>query len=174
MNYAAIKPCDISNGPGCRVSLFVAGCRRHCPGCFNQEAQDFDYGKKFTKDTVGELVGMLKPDYISGLSILGGEPLEPENMLDILALIQTVRYGFPQKTIWLYTGFTLEELLERDGYDRVQTLEILRCLDILVDSPFIEAQKNISLQFRGSENQRIIDIRKARAEGKLILWDGKT
>lgn len=173
MNYAAIKPCDIANGPGCRVSLFVSGCRRHCPGCFNQEAQDFSYGKPFTRNTFWKLISELEQNYISGLSILGGEPLEPENLMDIFSLVQEVRYKIPKKTIWLYTGFTLEELLQREENYRRLTQEILRHLDILVDGPFIEAQKNISLQFRGSENQRIINLRKSRAERKLVLWDGK-
>lgn len=173
MNYATIKPCDIANGPGCRVSLFVSGCRRHCPGCFNQEAQDFSYGEPFTRNTFWKLISELEQNYISGLSILGGEPLEPENLMNIFSLVQEVRYNVPKKTIWLYTGFTLEELLQRDENDCRLTHEILRHLDILVDGPFIEAQKNIGLQFRGSENQRIIDLRKSRAERKLVLWDGK-
>lgn len=173
MNYAAIKNCDIANGPGVRVSLFVSGCTHHCPGCFQPETWDFNYGEKFTRDTFWKLVYLLEPEYISGLTILGGEPLEPENMMDISSLIQEIRYKVPSKTIWLYTGSTLEELLQRSGAEKYLTEEILKHLDILVDGPFIEAQKNISLQFRGSENQRIIDLRKTRTAGKIVLWDGK-
>lgn len=171
MNYAAIKNCDIANGPGVRVSLFVSGCTHHCPGCFQPETWDFNYGETFTRDTFWKLIYLLKPEYISGLTILGGEPLEPENMMDIFSLIQEIRYKVPNKTIWLYTGSTLEELLQRSGIERDLIEGILICLDVLVDGPFIEDQKDISLLFRGSKNQRIIDMRKTRKAGKIILWD---
>jgi anaerobic ribonucleoside-triphosphate reductase activating protein len=174
MNYAAIKPYDIANGPGVRVSLFVSGCTHHCPGCFNPETWDFDYGEKYNgRESLFHILDLLKPDYINGLTILGGEPLEPQNMVEVFILIDMVRRVFSgKKTIWLYTGWTLEELRLRTGSDGHGTQAILDRLDVLVDGPFIETQKNISLQFRGSENQRIIDMPKTRKAGKIVLWEG--
>lgn len=173
MNYAAIKPYDIANGPGVRVSLFVSGCTHRCPGCFNPETWDFNYGEKYNgKETLFRILHLLEPDYISGLTILGGEPLEPQNLVDVFILTDMVRRVFPQKTIWLYTGSTLEELRQRTGSDRGGTESILDHLDVLVDGPFIEAQKDISLVFRGSANQRIIDMPRTRAAEKIVLWEG--
>ncbi len=175
MNYAAIKNCDIANGPGVRVSLFVSGCTHHCPGCFQPETWDFNYGEKFTMDkTLWDIIHLLEPNYISGLTILGGEPLEPQNMVEVFTLIDAIRHMCSsRKTIWLYTGSTLEELRARTDFSGRLTKEILDRLDILVDGPFIEAQKNLGLQFRGSENQRIIDLYKTRIAEKIVLWDGK-
>ncbi len=155
MNFGIIKKTDIANGPGVRVSLFVSGCRNNCPGCFNKAAQDFDYGNYYDPIyTANEIVNALNKDYISGLSILGGEPIEPENVKEVIALCTIVKRLYPNKTIWLYTGFTWE-------YVRVNHPELLRYVDVLVDGPFIEYLKNISLVFRGSSNQRIIDVQKS-------------
>lgn len=150
MNYAAIKKADIANGPGVRVSLFVSGCRNHCPGCFNPETWDFDYGEPFTKQTEEELIMALRPSWIQGLSILGGDPMEPENQEALLPFLRRVKEELPEKDIWLYTGYCIED---------VAGSLLLSYVDVLVDGPFIEAEKDISLAFRGSRNQRIIDLR---------------
>ena len=150
MNYAAIKKADIANGPGVRVSLFVSGCRNHCPGCFNPETWDFDYGEPFTKQTEEELIMALRPSWIQGLSILGGDPMEPENQSVLLPFLRRVKEELPEKDIWLYTGYCIED---------VAGSLLLSYVDVLVDGPFIEAEKDISLAFRGSRNQRIIDLR---------------
>lgn len=175
MNYATIKPYDIANGPGVRVSLFVSGCTHHCPGCFNPETWDFDYGEKYTEQTQNKILELLRPDYISGLTILGGEPMESQNMFNVFRLLHYARIEFHStKTFWLYTGSTLEKLQKRKEYaewDENLTQCILDHLDVLVDGPFIETQKNIGLQFRGSENQRIIDMAKTRKSGKIVLWE---
>ena len=153
MNYSAIKPCDIANGTGVRVSLFVSGCRRHCPGCFNASAWGFGAGEPFTGETEERILRLLAPDFISGLSVLGGEPFEPENR-DVLApFLERVRRAFPTKDVWCWTGFTLEEL-EADAECR----RMLGCIDVLVDGPFIQAERDISLDWRGSRNQRVIRL----------------
>ena len=169
MNYATIKNCDIANGPGVRVSLFVSGCTHHCPGCFNQVAWDFAYGQPFTEQTIQTILDMLRPDYIRGLTLLGGEPFEPQNQGAVVALLRRIKAEMPEKTIWAFTGYLLEKdlLSGRLG----DTREYLSYLDVLVDGPFIEAKKNLNLQFRGSENQRIIDMRATLREGKTILWE---
>lgn len=150
MNYAGIKKVDIANGPGVRVSLFVSGCRNHCPGCFNPETWDFDYGEPFTDETEEELIKALRPSWIQGLSILGGDPMEPENQEALLPFLRRVKEEMPEKDIWLYTGYCIEDVADSS---------ILPYVDVLVDGPFIEAEKDISLAFRGSRNQRIIDLR---------------
>lgn len=156
MNYCKLNKYDVANGPGIRVSLFVSGCRNACKGCFNTEAWDFNYGEKFT-DTIGvEICEALKPDYIAGLSILGGEPMEPENQYEILKFIQWIRKMLPNKSIWMYTGYEFEKLYF-EGIPDV-TKKILELIDVLVDGKFIESMKDISLQFRGSSNQRIINV----------------
>ena len=169
MNYANIKNCDIANGPGVRVSLFVSGCTHHCPGCFNQVAWDFAYGQPFTEETIQTILDMLRPDYIRGLTLLGGEPFEPQNQGAVVALLRRIKAEMPEKTVWAFTGYLLEKdlLSGRLG----DTREYLSYLDVLVDGPFIEAKKNLNLQFRGSENQRIIDMRATLREGKTILWE---
>ena len=150
MNYAGIKNVDIANGPGVRVSLFVSGCRNHCPGCFNPETWDFDYGEPFTDKTEEELIKALRPSWIQGLSILGGDPMEPENQKALLPLLRRVKEELPEKDVWLYTGYRLES---------VSSSPLLDLVDVIVDGPFIEAEKDISLAFRGSRNQRIIALR---------------
>lgn len=168
MNYAAIKNCDIANGPGVRVSLFVSGCTHRCPGCFNEVAWDFHYGQPFNQEVMDRIVQMLRPDYIRGLTLLGGEPFEPENQGAIVQLLRQVKRELPQKSIWAFSGYLFDRdiLSGRLG----DTREYLSYLDVLVDGPFIEAQKNLSLRFRGSENQRLIDVPASLAAGKIVLW----
>ena len=150
MNYCGIKKTDIANGPGVRVSLFVSGCRNHCPGCFQPETWDFAYGEPFTKKTEKELIRALRPSWIQGLSILGGDPMEPENQKALLPFLKRLRLICPDKDVWLYTGYL---------YEDVKDAEILKWVDVIVDGPFVEAKKDISLAFRGSNNQRIIRLR---------------
>ena len=172
MNYGAIKNCDIANGLGVRVSLFVSGCRNHCPGCFQPETWAFEYGQPFTKETEDALLAMLRPDYINGLTLLGGDPFEPENQSVLLPFLRRVRETCPGKNIWAYTGYTWEQLTS--GTHRTcipETGEMLRLMDVLVDGPFVEAKKNIRLRFRGSENQRIIDVKKTFAENRIVEWE---
>ena len=161
MNYGRINKTDIANGPGVRVSLFVSGCRNRCKGCFNPETRDFNYGKEFTLNTLIEIDNALEPDYISGLTILGGDPFEPENIETVTAICNILAYEHRVKSIWIYTGYLYEDLKD---------LEIMRYIDVLVDGPFIEELKDISLQFRGSSNQRIIDIPETRRAGYIKLW----
>ena len=169
MNYAEIKNCDIANGPGVRVSLFVSGCTHHCPGCFNEVAWDFQYGDPFTEEVMDRIVEMLRPNYIRGLTLLGGEPFEPENQAGVVALLRKIKKELPQKTIWAFSGYLFDRdiLSGRLG----DTREYLSYLDVLVDGPFVEAKKNLSLRFRGSENQRIIDVPASLAAGEVVLWE---
>lgn len=171
MNYAAIKNCDIANGLGVRVSLFVSGCQHHCPNCFNAVAWDFKYGEVFTKEVEETILELLKPDYINGLSLLGGEPFEPENQSTILSFLKAVKECYPCKDIWCYTGFTLEELLGGSRAATKYVREILGFLDVLVDGRFIEQYKDITLKFRGSSNQRIIDLKRSREERKIVFLE---
>lgn len=168
MNYATVKNCDIANGPGVRVSLFVSGCTHRCPGCFNEVAWDFRYGQPFTQQTVDMIIDMLRPGYIRGLTLLGGEPFEPQNQTALVELLRQVKAELPEKSIWAFSGY----LFDRDMLSgRLGDLsEYLSYLDVLVDGPFIEAKKNLSLRFRGSENQRLIDVPASLAEGKVVLW----
>ena len=168
MNYAAIKNCDIANGPGVRVSLFVSGCTHRCPGCFNEVAWDFAYGHPFTQETVESILDMLRPSYIRGLTLLGGEPFEPRNQGAVVDLLRQVKKQYPEKSIWAFTGF----LFDRDILSGKlgDTEEYLSYLDVLVDGPFVQEKKNLSLRIRGSENQRIIDVPASLAAGKTVLW----
>ena len=168
MNYATIKNCDIANGPGVRVSLFVSGCTHHCPGCFNQVAWDFDYGEPFTEETIQTILSMLRPDYIRGLTLLGGEPFEPQNQPAIVELLRRIKAELPAKSIWAFSGYLYEDIVSGKLGD---TQEYLRYLDVLVDGPFVQAKKNLSLRFRGSENQRLIDIPKTLTAGTVTLWE---
>lgn len=171
MNYAEIKNCDIANGPGVRISLFVSGCTHHCPGCFNSEAWDFDYGQPFTQQTIDRILGLLKPSYIRGLTLLGGEPFEPENQGAVVELLRQIKAEYPQKSIWAFSGYLFDRdiLSGRLGPWEI-TREILSYLDVLVDGPFVEAKKNLGLRFRGSENQRIIDVPASLAANQVVLW----
>ncbi len=171
MNYAVIKKNDIANGVGVRVSLFVSGCRHRCKNCFNSEAWDFKYGREFSDDTVNEIISALDHSYVRGLSILGGEPFEPENQSEVLRLVRTVREKLPEKDIWCYTGFLFEDL--QSGTVGKHCAEILKHIDVLVDGKFVEELKNASLLFRGSSNQRIIDVQKSLDKKSVVLSDGK-
>ena len=171
MNYATIKNCDIANGPGVRVSLFVSGCTHRCKGCFNEVAWDFHYGTEFTQQTIDSIIDMLKPAHIRGLTLLGGEPFEPQNQPAIVELLRQVKQVYPDKTIWAFSGYLFDQdiLAGRLGPWET-TREFLGYLDVLVDGPFIEAKKNLSLRFRGSENQRLIDVPKSLETGQIVLW----
>ena len=174
MNYATIKWRDIADGPGIRVSLFVSGCRHHCKGCFNQETWDFAYGEPYTPQVQASILAGMEKSYIRGLTLLGGEPFEPENQETVLGLCQAVREKFPGKTIWCYSGYTLERdiLAGRLGPKEI-TMALLRELDVLVDGEFHEGEKNPDLRFRGSANQRVIDVKKSLEAGETVLWDGR-
>ncbi len=166
MNYSAIKTSDIANGEGVRVSLFVSGCTHHCKGCFNEGTWDFAAGEAFDEAAQEKIFSALSSDYIAGLTLLGGEPFEPENQRALAPFVREVRRRFPKKTIWAYTGCVYEKdfLAEGSRWRTEVTDDILACIDILVDGPFIEAQKDISLRFRGSTNQRILDLNSLRAQ----------
>ncbi len=196
MNYATIKKTDVANGPGIRVSLFVSGCTPRCKGCFNSEAWDFGFGQRYTRETEEEVLEALAPDYIRGLSLLGGEPMEPENRGTVLSLLQTVRQRYPGKDIWCYTGYRYEEDLlawareERDacacgaqkrpeedrggadsqggGPGAGEVTQLLSLIDVLVDGEFVEERKNLRLAFRGSENQRLIDLKESGRQGRTV------
>ena len=168
MNYATIKNCDIANGPGVRVSLFVSGCTHRCKGCFNEVAWDFDYGAPFTEETINTILNMLRPAYVRGLTLLGGEPFEPQNQAGVVELLRRMKAEMPEKSIWAFSGYLFDKdiLSGRLG----DCSEYLSYLDVLVDGPFIESKKNLSLRFRGSENQRLIDVPASLAAGEVILW----
>lgn len=170
MKYSQIRNCDTSNGTGVRVSLFVSGCRHHCKGCFNKETWDFDFGQEFTRDTIDHIIELLKPNYISGLTLLGGDPMEPENQKALLPLVKKVKEVYPLKDIWCYTGYTFEaDILYKMGMTYEHTRQILDYIDILVDGEFKEHLKNPLLKFRGSSNQRIIDMKKSLFLKKTII-----
>lgn len=168
MKYAKIKKTDVANGPGVRVSIFVSGCHHHCEGCFNSEAWDFNYGNDFTEDTIQEIIEAMNHDYITGLSLLGGEPFELINQKGLLPLLKKVKEVYPDKTIWAYSGFLYDELKEMDY---PETKEILSLIDILVDGKFVESLKDPNLYFRGSSNQRVIDMKKTLKNNKIVLHE---
>lgn len=171
MNYAKINACDIANGEGVRVSLFVSGCRRKCPGCFNTDAQSFTFGYEYTQHTTEYIMGLLRPDYIAGITILGGEPLEPENIQWLRILARKIQDEYCKtKTVWVYTGNTFEEISERMKKDIILT-KLLENVNVLVDGPYIEEERDITLKFRGSRNQRIIDLHKTFLEGEIVLHE---
>ena len=173
MNYATIKWADVANGPGVRVSLFVSGCTHRCPGCFNEEAQDFAYGQPFTRAEEDRIVRALLPDHIKGLSLLGGEPFEPDNQRALLPLLRRVKAEYPGKEVWCYSGYTLENELWRDSRARCEcTDEMLSLIDVLVDGPFVQEQKDLNLRFRGSANQRILNVPASIRAKAPVLWNG--
>lgn len=172
MHYGTIKNCDIANGTGVRVTLFVSGCRNMCKNCFQPQTWDFNYGDEFTKQTEEYILSLLKPDYISGLTLLGGEPFEKENQRELLPFVKRVKEMYPNKTVWCFSGFTLDEMLSGTARCCCEaTKELLSYIDILVDGRFVEEQKDISLRFRGSRNQRIIDLAPTLKTGKIVLWE---
>ena len=173
MHYGELKKCDIANGTGVRVTLFVSGCTNRCEGCFQPQTWDFCYGKPFTADTEAEIFAELEKSYVDGLTLLGGEPFEPKNQPTLTALLRRVKERYPAKTVWCFTGFRLsEELLQEGSYPRTEhTDEMLSYIDILVDGRFRLEEKDISLQFRGSRNQRIIDMNATRTAGEVVIWE---
>ncbi len=175
MNYCNIKKCDIANGEGVRTTLFVSGCTNHCEDCFQPETWDFNYGDPFTEETQQELIESLKPAYVRGLTLLGGEPMEPKNQRALLPFLKRVRRELPEKDIWCFTGFRLDDELWQEGsYPRCEvTDELLSLIDVLVDGRFKKELKNITLLFRGSENQRLIDMNKTRETGTITEWKPK-
>ncbi len=165
MFYGNIKKFDVADGLGVRVSLFVSGCRNCCPGCFNEATWDFSYGKEFTQETENEILNALKPDFIKGFSLLGGEPFEEENQKVLTPFLEKIKKEFPSKDIWCWTGYIFEKDLQSGGRKFTNFTErMLNCIDVLVDGPFILSQKNLMLEFRGSENQRILHLK----DGKLV------
>ncbi len=172
MNYCNIKYCDIANGEGVRTTLFVSGCTNRCEECFQPETWDFAYGQPFTEDVAEAIIESVKPYYVNGLTLLGGEPFEPRNQAELLRFLKRFRKANPDKTVWCFTGFTLDGELWREGaYPRTpDTDAMLNCIDVLVDGRYVKALKDISLRFRGSSNQRIIDMNRTRAAGKIVLW----
>ena len=171
MKYAKIKKCDVANGPGVRVSLFVTGCNHHCKNCFNKEAWDFNYGDDFTQKQESEIIEDLKPDYITGLSLLGGEPFEKTNQEGLVPLIKKVKETYPNKEIWCYTGFTFDKQILGQMIGET-TKEMLDNIDYIVDGRFVDELKDPKLRFRGSSNQRIIDVKKSLAQNQIVIWDG--
>ncbi len=172
MNYADIKEIDIANGPGVRVSVFVSGCNHHCKGCFNECAWDFNYGQKFTEETMDTIIKDLDKDYISGLTLLGGEPLEYENQKGLLPLVKKVKEKYPEKNIWCYTGFDFEkDVMGKMKNTWKETNELLSYIDVVVDGKFEEDKKDLKLKFRGSSNQRIIDVPETIKEDRIIKYD---
>lgn len=170
MKYANIKNYDIANGKGIRVSLFVSGCTHHCKGCFNEVAWDFNFGEDFTQEVENQIIEMMKPSYIKGLTLLGGEPFEVSNQMALLPFIKRVKEIYPNKDIWAYTGYLFDQELLNPSRARCEvTDELLSYIDILVDGRFVLELKDVALKFRGSENQRIIDVKKSLKENKVIL-----
>lgn len=174
MNYADIKRYDVANGPGVRVSVFVSGCTHRCPGCFNEEAWDFNFGKPFTQETIDYIIDLLKPDFYKGITFLGGEPLEHVNQQGLLPLARKIREVYPEKSIWCFTGYDFEkDVLGRMINEWPETKELLSYIDVLVDGEFIEAQKDLSLVFKGSANQRHILVQESMKSGSLVLWENR-
>ncbi len=172
MNYATIKNCDIANGPGVRVSLFVSGCTHRCKGCFNEVAWDFSYGEPFTQEVADRILEMLAPVYVQGLTLLGGEPFEPQNQPELVKFLRQVKKKYPEKSIWAFSGYLFDrDILAGRLGDPEVTREFVSYLDVLVDGPFIEEKKNLSLRFRGSSNQRIINVPESLKKGEIVLWE---
>lgn len=170
MHYSTIKDCDIANGIGVRITLFVSGCTNHCKNCFQPQTWDFDFGEPFTEETEEKLLEMLKPDYINGLTLLGGEPMEPQNQRALVPFLKRVREAYPNKNIWCFTGFTYEVLKTDGSHPRCEvTDEMLSLIDVLVDGRYVDELKDLTLQFRGSSNQRLIDMVKTRENGEVTL-----
>ena len=173
MYYGNIKFVDIADGEGVRTTLFVSGCTHHCPGCFQPETWDFSYGEEFGEEAEERILESVEPAYVDGITILGGEPMEPENQRALLPFLQRFRERFPEKTIWMYTGDVYESLIDPASARRTEATDaLLEAVDVLVDGPFIQELKDISARFRGSSNQRVIDLRATRAAGEVVEWHG--
>ena len=171
MHYATIKNCDIANGPGVRISLFVSGCTHKCKGCFNEVAWDFEYGQPFTQETVEYILSLLAPTYVKGLTLLGGEPFEPQNQPALVDLLRQVKAKYPEKSIWAFSGYLFDrDMLSGKLGDPAVLNEFLSYLDVLVDGPFVESKKDLTLRFRGSSNQRLIDVPASLAGGNVVAW----
>ena len=172
MYYGNIKKLDIANGDGVRVSLFVSGCRNRCEGCFQPETWNFEFGQPFTRETEETILKALEPSYVNGLTLLGGEPFEPENQRELVKLLRKIRADYPEKNVWCYSGYTVEQIMG-DGHPHCEVSgEMPSMIDVLVDGRFTLALKDISLRFRGSSNQRIIDLKASRDRGEIVLWNG--
>lgn len=172
MNYADIKQYDVANGPGVRVSVFVSGCTHYCKGCFNEEAWDFNYGQPFTEETVATIIRYMEPSYVKGLTVLGGEPMEPQNQPAVLELLKKVKESYPEKSIWMFSGYDYEKDILRRMWEEVpETKEILSCIDVLVDGEYVEELKNLSLRFKGSSNQRTVLVQESLQAGCVVLYD---
>lgn len=177
MRFASMRNLDISNGEGVGVSLFVQGCDRHCFNCFNSDTWDFNGGKEWTEETKNKFIKLINRPYINRISVLGGEPLAEQNLDEVLSLIKEIRISFPEKTIWLYTGYKFEDLINRIHYpldseweDKILRQSIVKLCDVLVDGEYIDEQKDLSLKFRGSKNQRVIDVKQSLAQNKVVLY----
>lgn len=174
MHYGNIKYYDIADGPGVRTTLFVSGCSHHCPGCFQPETWDFGFGEEFTPQVEDKIIESLSPEYVDGLTLLGGEPMEKANQRSLLPFVKRVKETYPHKNIWCYTGYTLETDLLQPSRARCEvTDELLSLIDVLVDGEFIEAQRDLTLRFRGSRNQRLLDLPATLRKGEAVLWEGK-
>ncbi|MCQ2437514.1 MAG: anaerobic ribonucleoside-triphosphate reductase activating protein [Clostridia bacterium] len=172
MNYGTLKTLDVANGIGIRTTLFVSGCTNHCEGCFQPETWNFDYGEPFTAETEQMIIDSMKPSYVRGLTLLGGEPMEPENQRALVSFLKRFKAACPDKDIWCFTGFRLDEELLKESHARCEvTDEMLSMIDVLVDGRFILAKRDLALRFRGSSNQRLIDMNKTRAAGEIVLWN---
>ena len=171
MNYGTIKNCDIANGPGVRVSLFVSGCTHRCKGCFNEVAWDFEYGEPFTQDTIDSILKMLEPPYVQGITLLGGEPFEPQNQGAIVDLLRQIKAKMPEKSVWAFSGYLFDkDIMAGKLGPKEITQEFVSYLDVLVDGPFILEKKDLTLRFRGSSNQRLIDVPATLESGEIVLW----
>ncbi len=172
MNYANIKNNDIANGPGVRVSLFVSGCRHHCKGCFNEIAWDFAYGQPFTQEVIDSILAMMATGHIKGITLLGGEPFEPENQPALLDLVRQIRAKYPEKSIWCFSGYLFDrDILPGRLGDSAITKALLSHIDVLVDGPFVMEKKDLTLRFRGSSNQRLINVPASLEKGEVVLWE---
>ncbi len=172
MNYADIKQYDVANGPGVRISVFVSGCNHHCKDCFNEVAWDFNYGTPFTEETIETVIEYMKPSYIAGLTLLGGEPMEPANQKGLLPLVRRVKEVYPEKTIWCFTGFLFDRDIVETMFDTVpETRELVSYFDVMVDGKFIAELKNVNLRFKGSSNQRTIMVQDSLDRKEIVLWD---
>ena len=172
MNYADIKQYDVANGPGVRISVFVSGCNHHCKDCFNEVAWDFNYGTPFTEETIETVIEYMKPSYIAGLTLLGGEPMEPANQKGLLPLVRRVKEVYPEKTIWCFTGFLFDRDIVETMFDTVpEARELVSYFDVMVDGKFIAELKNVNLRFKGSSNQRTIMVQDSLDRKEIVLWD---